>query len=270
MEIFQIIILGLVQAITEWLPLSSKTIDTVVYTKFFGGTAETVIPVLLYLHIGTLLAATIYFRKEIAELAGKFLAAPTNTAEHAQSRIGFIITALFFTGLVGIPLLLLEKFVLPTLKADAFFAVMGTGLIATGFLLSSQHKKKWRMSQSSTWKDGVLTGIMQGFSILPGVSRAGTTTTALIWRGFDAESSFHLSFLLAIPTVLGAEVLLWFVQAGSAAFPMSQGLMLSTSSLIFGYLTIGALLKAAQRINVASLAFAFGIAMLAFALLGIG
>ncbi|MEM2138366.1 MAG: undecaprenyl-diphosphate phosphatase, partial [Candidatus Anstonellaceae archaeon] len=60
MEFWQILILGLVQAITEWLPLSSKTIDTVIYTQFFGGSLESVLPVLLCLHFGTLLAAAVY------------------------------------------------------------------------------------------------------------------------------------------------------------------------------------------------------------------
>ena len=57
MDILQILFLGLVQAITEWLPLSSKTMDTLVYTRIFNGSMETAVPVLLFLHIGTLCAA---------------------------------------------------------------------------------------------------------------------------------------------------------------------------------------------------------------------
>ncbi|VVC00358.1 Undecaprenyl-diphosphatase [uncultured archaeon] len=273
MDIIQIAILGIVQAISEWLPLSSKTMDTLVYTRFFGGGAESVIPLLLFLHIGTMLAAAVYFRDEIIRLAKKFLAAPTDWKAHSQGEIGFIITALFFTGVIGFPILVAEKYFLPQLDASALMVVMGAGLVITGFLLSSQAKKRWRNFEAATWKDGLLTGLMQGLSTLPGVSRAGTTTTALIWKGFDSESAFHLSFLLSIPTVFLAELVLWAAQGGlaiPAGFTVTEGLMLAASSFVFGFLMLGALLKIAHRINVAWLAFAFGIMMLVVGLIGVG
>jgi undecaprenyl-diphosphatase len=270
MELWQILILGLVQALAEWLPLSSKTIDTVIYTQFFGGSLESVLPVLLCLHFGTLLAAAVYFRKEIAELAQRFLSSPNNIAMHANGKVGFLAAALAMTGVVGLPILAIELFVFPNLKADALLSVMGIGLIITGFLLSTQHKRQWRMVQSATWKDGLLTGAMQGLSALPGVSRAGSTTTALIWKGFDAESAFRLSFLLSIPTVFIMEVVLWIFQGGFAGIALFDGVALALSSFAFGYLTIGAILKIAYKINVSALAFIFGIAMLAVGLMGIG
>jgi undecaprenyl-diphosphatase len=270
MDILQIIILGLVQAISEWLPLSSKTMDALVYTGVFGGASSNVVSVLLFLHIGTLLAAILYFRREIIDVLRELLHSPTNYKRHASTKIGFVATALFFTGVVGIPILLIEHFVLPNLQTDMLLSIMGAGLILTGFLLTTQHKHRWRGVNAANWKDGVLTGALQGLSTLPGVSRAGTTTTALIWRGFDAESSFHLSFLLSIPTVFLAEVLLWGAQLGVSTIPLSEGLLLSASSFVFGYITINALLKIAHRINVASLAFLFGIMMLVFGLMGIG
>lgn len=277
MDILQIVILGLVQAVTEWLPLSSKTMDTLVYTKLFGGNSANVIPILLFLHIGTLLAATLFFRKEIVSLAKKFLSAPTIIKRHENTEIGFLFTSIFFTALLGFPILIAETFFLGKLDAGALLSVMGAGLILTGFLLTSQHRNKWRTAESATWKDGVLTGLLQGLSALPGVSRAGTSTTGLIWRGFDAESSFHLSFLLSIPTVFLAEMVLWAYQiffshqaAAIGAIPLIDGLALALSSFVFGYITIGVLIKLAHRINVAWLAFAFGIMMVLFGLVGIG
>jgi undecaprenyl-diphosphatase len=165
---------------------------------------------------------------------------------------------------------LIEKFVLPILDASALFSIMGAGLIATGFMLTAQRKDRWRSHASAGWKDGVLTGILQGLSALPGVSRAGATTTALVWRGFDAKSAFHLSFLLSIPTVFFTELVFWLADSSIPAFPVSEGLAAAASSFAFGYLTIDALTKIAQRINVASLAFIFGIMMLAFGLFGLG
>lgn len=268
MDILQAVILGFVQAVTEWLPLSSKTMDTFVFTQFFGGKPEQVISMLLYLHVGTLLAATIYFRDEIIRLASKFVS-QKSVASHANGKIGFLFTALLLTGVVGIPLLALEHYVLPNLDGGALLSVMGAGLIATGFILTMQHKNRWRNAESAGWRDGMLTGAIQGLSVLPGVSRAGSTTAALLWRGFNAESAFHLSFLLSIPTMVAAELLLYAAQGGILAMPLEQGILLSASSFIFGYLTIGILLKIAHRINVASLAFLFGIMMIAFGLSGL-
>lgn len=286
MDIIQIIILGFVQALTEWLPLSSKTMDTIVYTQFFNGDKAAILPLLLYLHIGTMVAAGIYFRKEIFQLAVKFFTGLKNARQHhggspiravralvsreAEGRVGFLVAALAFTGIVGLPILLVETFVLPNLDAGALFSVMGAGLIVTGFMLTAQRKNRWRGYETAGWKDGVLTGALQGLSALPGVSRAGSTTTALVWRGFDAESAFHLSFLLSIPTVFCMEVVFWLAQGGVSAVPVSDGLLLAASSFLFGYLTIGVLTKIAHKINVASLAFVFGIMMLAFGLFGLG
>jgi len=270
MDIIQVIILGLVQAITEWVPLSSKTMGAIVYLQFFGGEPEKLISVLLYLHMGTLVAASLYFRKEIADIVRRLFASLHHVELLKKSKIGFLASALVMTGIVGIPLLAIGLFLLPTLDASLVIIIVGAGLVATGFLLSTQHKHRWRDAESATWEDGLLVGAMQGISVLPGVSRAGTTTTGLIWRGFDAKNAFLLSFLLSIPTVFCAEVFLWGMQGGVSAIPVGEGLALAASSFVFGYLTIGALISLAQRINVSSLAFVFGIIMIAAGLIGAG
>jgi len=273
MDILQIIALGIIQAVTEWLPLSSKTMCAFAYTGIFGGSVENVVPLLLYLHLGTLFAAAIYFRREIIALSREFLSAPLDMGRHKRGKLGFLAAAIAFTGIVGVPILIAETLLLPSLSMDLLLSLMGAGLILTGFMLTAQKKDRWRTSSAAYWKDGILTGALQGLSVMPGVSRAGCTTTGLIWRGFDAEGAFHLSFLLSIPTVLFAEILLWGAQAAQGAassMPPGEGLAFALSSFVFGYITIGILLKIAHRINVASLAFVFGMMMLVFGLMGIG
>jgi len=275
MDILQIIALGLIQAVTAWLPLSSKTMDTLAYTRLFGGSMESVVPLLLFLHIGTLCAAAIYFRKEMLAVAQEFLASPFDIERHKRGKVGFLFVAVLFTGIVGVPILVAEKFLLPTLTMGLLLSLMGAGLILTGFLLTTQKKDRWRTTESCSWKDGVLTGALQGLSTIPGVSRAGCTTTGLIWRGFDAESAFHLSFILSIPTVFLAEMAVWGAQMATGGImaspmPLADGLALAASSFIFGYITIDVLLKIAHKINVASLAFLFGILMLLAGMAGLG
>ncbi len=269
MDLFSIIILGLTQGVTEWVPISSKTQDTLVYLKFLGGSQAQVVPVLLYLHIGTVLAALLYFRKEIAAMLTSIIQKPTDVGSHFRSKPGFLFTSLLFTGVVGIPLLLLEKQLFPNLDWGLLLALMGAGLVVTGFLLLSQKGVQKRDMKEVNWTDGVLTGILQGLSILPGVSRAGTSTTGLIWRGFDSESSFHLSFLLSIPTVVLAE-LVFYVGGAVTSFPVLDGLLLALSSFIFGYLALDALLRFVKKVNLAYVAFALGLIMIAAGLTGAG
>jgi len=268
MDFFQIVLLGLTQGITEWIPISSKTQDTFVYLTFLNGDKNLVIPILLYLHMGTVLAALIYFRKEIMKIIAEFARKPMDLQMHSRGKLGFLFTSLLFTGILGVPLLILEKEVIPSLTGNLLFAVMGMGLLLTGLLLLRQKGAKERKTNDVSWSDGVLTGLLQGFSVLPGVSRAGTSTTALIWRGFDSESSFYLSFLLSIPTVVIADIVLYL--GGFASFPVSDGVLLSLSSFIFGYITLDALLKIVKKVNMAYFAFALGLVIILAGLLGMG
>jgi len=266
-DFIEILVLGLVQGITEWVPISSKTQDTFVYAQVYQGDMSTLVPVLLYLHIGTLLSAVIYFRGELIALARECLQKQMDVRKHARGTPGFLFTSLLFTGIVGIPLLVIEKIFLPGLDARLLFVVMGLGLVLTGILLALRKGTGTRERQDVGWRDGVLTGIMQGLSVLPGISRSGTSTTGLIWRGFDAESSFHLSFLLSIPTVIVAELFL-YVNGSLAAFPVADGIALALSSFAFGYLTLGILLKIVSKVNLAYVALALGALMAAAGLLG--
>lgn len=268
MDFFQIMLLGLTQGITEWVPISSKTQVTVMY-RLLTGVKDIPVPILVYAHMGTVLAALLYFRGEIMELIADFARKPMDLQVHSRGKLGFLFTSLLFTGMVGLPLMFLEKNIIPGLDASLLFALMGVGLLLTGILLLMQRGRKERKTNDADWSDGVLTGILQGFSVLLGVSRAGTSTTALIWRGFDSESSFHLSFLLSIPTVILADIVL-YAGGGLASFPFFDGILLAVFSFIFGYLTLGIILRVVKKVNMAYVAFALGIIIIAAGLFGMG
>ena len=270
MDILAILALGLVQGITEAVPLSSKTQDTVFYLKFLHGDPSMVIPILLYLNIGSIFSALIYFRREIWKILTQFLKNPLDIKAHSEGKLGYLFTALLFTGIVGMPLLLAEKKFFPTLDLSLIFALMGAGLLLTGLFLLLQKGAKVRKAESAGWKDGILTGALQGLSILPGVSRSGSSITGLIWRGFDSESSYHLSFLLSVPTIFLAEVIIGLGGGGLGALPVADGLLLAISAFVFGYLTIDTVLKIMRRVNLAYLAFGLGTLMIAVGLLAQG
>jgi len=269
MDLFQILILGLIQGVTEWLPMSSKTFDSYAYILMGGDTAKTVY-ILLYLHLGTMVAATIYFRKRLIEILKSSLKL-RDLKSAANSQFGFYFAALVATGLVGIPLLLLQKFLFEGLNTRLILAIMGFGLLFTAYLLHSQKGKKIHektVSQAGA-KEGFITGLFQGLSVLVGVSRSGTTTTALAWQKFTPEAIFELSFILSIPTVLAAELLFYFADINFSSFDLVEGFMFTLSSFIFGYLTIGILISFAKKFNLAVVAAVFGIMMILASLAGV-
>ncbi len=276
MDILSILILGLVQGISEWLPISSKTMVSIAYLKFLGGTTGPLISILIFVHLGTLIAATVYFRSILVALAHQAFEGLKAPRRLLDSPVGFYLAALLFTGLVGGPILLAESLFLPSLNASFLFAIMGAGLLITAFLLYSKKfgPKSERAMETASWKDGALAGAFQALSTIPGVSRSGSTTSALALRGFSALSTFELSFILSIPTVFCAEILFWSIEVFKAgtftSVPLADGLLLAISSCIFGYLTIGALIRLASRINLWQLAASFGVIMLLVALMGVG
>lgn len=170
---------------------------------------------------------------------------------------------------MGFPILYLEKKMLPSLNGAGLYLLMGAGLIFTGILLLTQKKRHYRKQESVGFVDGVLTGLMQGLSTLPGVSRSGTTSTALIWRSFDSESAFNLSFLLSIPTVAVTEVVLNLGEM-SGNLPLTDGIGLAAVSFVFGYLTLDAILRLVKKINLAYLTFILGALIIAVAYFNAG
>ena len=270
MNLLYLLLLGVVQGITEWIPVSSKTQVTFVYLRLFHGDPTLVIPILLYVHLGTVIAATIYFRSELISIIHEIAGNPLDIRRLASGKTGFLFVALLFTGIIGIPLLVAEKELFPTLDASLLYALMGAGLIVTGFLLLSHKRDNLRKAQSVSWKDGIITGILQGMSVLPGISRSGTSTTGLIWREFDSKSSFYLSFLLSIPTVILAEVILTYSSTGMNGLPVVDGLILLSTSLVIGYLTLDSLLRVIQRVNIAYVVFLLGALIIIVGISGIG
>lgn len=270
MNILNLILLGVVQGITEWIPVSSKTQVTFVYLKLFQGDPTHVIPILLYVHLGTVIAAILYFRNELIGIFHEISCEPLDIRHHANGKTGFLFVALLFTGIIGIPLLVAEKALFPTLDAALLYTLMGTGLIVTGILLLSHKRDNFRKAESVSWKDGVITGVLQGMSVLPGISRSGTSTTGLIWRQFDSGSSFYLSFLLSIPTVIFAEILLNYSITGMDGLSVGDGVILLVTSLVVGYLTLDSLLRVIQRVNIAYVVLGLGALIILVGISGIG
>jgi undecaprenyl-diphosphatase len=246
MEFSEAIVVGVIQGVTEWLPISSEGMISLVMLNIFSRPLHEAIPISIWLHTGTLLAAILYFRREIEEILRNFTAYLENIRADTEvnSITNFLIVSTFLTGIVGLPLFLfsLDKLDIP---GEVATALIGLLLILTGV---SQRYTKGRIGQrrKATITDGVLVGGVQAFSVFPGLSRSGLTVSALLFRGYTGRRALKLSFLMSIPAILGAEVGMVFLKSFRLDFPMMIAML---TSFVFGYLTIKTLMGVAEKVN---------------------
>lgn len=201
-------ILGIVQGATEFLPISSSG-HLVILQQFLGmGEAQMLFDVML--HVGTLVAILVVFRKDIGELAR--IPAGLVTGKRRQNRDGERM-------LIGIALGCIPTFLigmsLSNMIEQMFTSVIaaGTGLIVTGFILMSTVWKKNVQANPDVHRPAyvrfahaLLIGTVQGLALVPGISRSGTTIAVALLLGVERELAARFSFLLAIPAILGALV----------------------------------------------------------------
>lgn len=206
------ILLGIIQGLTEFLPVSSSA-HLVIAQSFLKGFHQPGILFDIVLHMGTLVAVIFFLRKEIyallkALLPKSFYGIPPDdarlTAISAERKtIRNIIIATLVTGIIGF------SFKEEVEKLFASPAVAAFMLVITGVLLflADRIKTGRRVEERITVTDSIIIGIAQGMAIIPGISRSGATIALGIFRGLTHETAARFSFLLSIPAVVGALVL---------------------------------------------------------------
>jgi undecaprenyl-diphosphatase len=185
------IVLGIVQGLTEFLPISS-TAHLILFPWFlnWGGEVNT-LTFDVALHAGTLLALILFFWRDWLELIFK-----------KQRLLGLIILASIPAGAAGF---LFNDIVENNLRKPLVISIM---LIAVGILmLVAERTNKHKGIEKTGLKDSLIIGIAQAIAIIPGVSRSGITISAGLFRGFEREASARFSFLLSTPLIAGATAL---------------------------------------------------------------
>lgn len=181
------IILGIVQGLTEFLPVSSSA-HLVIMQNILGVKGEE-LAVTVILHLGTALAVVLFFFRDILKAFRSLKTLLLIT----------IVTAL--TGAIG----LTGKDFFETLFSSA--KAVSIPLAVTGIILVLTSKFKDAARNSLSIKDAVILGIAQAIAIIPGISRSGITVSTLLFRRIDRETCFRFSFLASIPAILGASLL---------------------------------------------------------------
>lgn len=195
---FDMIILGLVQGFTEFLPVSSS--GHLALAKIFLGVEMPPLNYDLLLHLSTTLATLLFFRKEIITFLMQWCSGFVKEESRSEPgwRIGWsVIAGTIVTGAIGLGIKDFAE------EASLNSLAVGCALIVTGILLLiSRHLKAG--NKRVKMRDGMFVGIAQGIAVLPGISRSGMTIMAGLVRGMSKEDAFNFSFLLSIPAIVGA------------------------------------------------------------------
>ena len=212
MNLIQAILMGIVQGLSEFLPISSSAhlVFTSNFYKVFKdipveahSTQEVFFDIML--HLGTLIAVLIFFRKDLIDICvALWNGIKTRDFSSNLAKLGiYILIGTVLTALLALPL--------QDVANHLVFhpALVGALLILTGgVLFYSEYMSKKNTSESAniTLKQSIIIGLSQGLAVLPGFSRSGWTIATGLFLGLDRETSARYSFLLSIPIILGASM----------------------------------------------------------------
>lgn len=241
--VFEAIILGIIQGLTEFIPISSsahlRLAGEVFPNAIDPGAMFTAIT-----QIGTELAVLIYFRKDIARIISAWFASLSNkNARNQDSKMGWLI----IVGSVPIVVIgyLAQDLITTELRSLWIIATM---MVVFGLVLGAADRfggKTKELSELNV-KHGILYGLAQSLALIPGVSRSGATIAMGRYLGYSREAALRYSFLLALPAVFGSG----FYQLQSAlsenqvaVYSLSETLVATVIAFAVGYLVIAWLLK---------------------------
>src|SRR5680860_376551 len=245
MDFFQAVFLGLLQGLTEFLPISSSA--HLILTPALLDWQDQGVGFDLAVHVGTLLAVVLYFRRDVFGIARDGLASMAQRRIVGQGAMAFyLVIGTIPAGLAGLALLdMIDN------ELRAVEIIFGTTLFFGLLLgLADWIPKRQRTLDSLNWKDALLVGIAQAIAIVPGTSRSGITITAGLFLGMSRETASRFSFLLAIPiTALAASVKLLEVAAADTVVDWGAFLIGGVTSFVIAITAIHFFLKWLNKVG---------------------
>jgi undecaprenyl-diphosphatase len=251
MDVLTAVILGLIQGLSEFIPISSTahlTLAGYLLGNIDAAQPEKWTSFIATIQLGTLLAVFVYFAKEIRDIPTAFLKENFGKGklpykeQSTNSKFAYFIT--FGTVPIVAVGLLIKKLIEGGLTKDPI--VIGISLIVLALILAIAEKlgKFTKENKDLTLKDAILVGLAQCLALIPGASRSGTTITAGLFLGMKRDTAAKFSFLLSIPAVLASGLLefyqgLKYINSGDMI-----ALVIATAvAAISGYISIALLIK---------------------------
>ncbi|MBB1484300.1 undecaprenyl-diphosphate phosphatase [Tessaracoccus sp. MC1865] len=242
MDWLQAIVLGIVQGLTEFLPISSSAHVSIIGQLLFDGrdpgAAFTAVT-----QLGTETAVLVYFRKDIARIIARWFGSLRGTVERSDpdARMGWLV----IIGSVPIVVLgLLFQDAIDTTLRNLWITVAmlaGVGIVlAIADRFGENNSKDLR---ELSWRDGILFGLFQAAALIPGVSRSGATISGGLFLGYDRPAATRYAFLLAVPAVFGSGLYKLKDIGGDATAAWGPTIVATVLAFIIGYAVIAWLLR---------------------------
>lgn len=261
MQFWILLIFSIMQGILEWLPVSSEGQTVTVLVSFFNIDPQDAFKIALFLHLGTLIAVSLKFRKDLYQYVNF-----KNRDEDIVRWRRFIVLTTVGTVITGVPIYFIVKYYAfsPSI-GEYVMLVIGVALIITAILLYLSKKvqqERKSILDMSIWLM-IFVGMLQGFAIIPGISRSGITMSGLLLLSIKKDEALKGSFLMSIPAVIGGIIL----DLASSFINQEEILILSgweviaaiTITAMIGYLTIETFLFVARKYNFAIICLILGV-----------
>ncbi len=240
MTLFQAFLLGIVQGLTEFIPVSS-TAHLLIFSNLLGLPAdEKIFAFSVIIQLGTVVAMLAFFWNDIWHIANAFLLGIKNKKpfEDLYARLGWLVIVATIPALIAGFLL---KDVVQTMFHDPYVQA-GVRLLLTAILLTSVEyfDNRKRSLETATWLDALTVGLFQVLAIFPGASRSGSTIAGGMVRGFDRPSAARFAFLMSAPILVAAgayESLHVIRMSGTTDF-LPMLIVGFVTAAVFGWLSI--------------------------------
>lgn len=245
MDFFQVLVLAIIQGLTEFLPISSSA--HLILVPLIVGWPDQGLAFDLAVHVGTLGAVLYYFRYDLNKIIRDWCTSVIQRKEVGDSRLAWAVgIGTIPVGLFG---LLFGDFIEENLRSTLVIALT---TIFFGLLLgwADFKGKRERDEHTLSWRDIITIGCAQALALIPGTSRSGITITAALFLGLSREAAARFSFLLSIPAILlpGGLKATELIQAGA---PVDWEILITGALIsgVFAYLCIHYFLKLLERIG---------------------
>ena len=244
MDPLQIIGIGIMQGIKEWLPISSQGNIIILMVEFLNYNVENALKLSIVLHLGTVISACIYFRKNILQIIINLKNYKFGYEGEINSLTTFILISTISSSIVG---LVIFSNLLNIIESNIILLINRIGLIVTGIIQRSV-KSTIKTNNDLNHYVTVITGILQGFAVIPGISRSGITTSYLLLNKYEPQTALRLSFIMSIPAVIIANLYLLIIE-GINNIQLTEILLAIFITSIVGFLSLKSFIGIAGKIK---------------------
>ena len=264
------IIIAILQGLFEWLPISSSGQVMIIAVNFFGIPPEEAYSLSIWLHLGTMFAVLLKFKKDYIRIVKSFLPMKFNIEETDIKKRNWLIVGTIGTAITALPLYFIFKFIIvgefTAIHGDLLTLIIAGMLIITGIILLLIKKKFGvktieSVEKQNVIKDSFIIGLTQGVAVLPGISRSAITVSTTLIENYEQDNALRLSFLMSVPVVI-ASIAVDIIFGEGSVFRILDPItiiIITFFSFIVGYASIEILLKIAKRIQFGYFCLLYGI-----------